>query len=236
MDDELVFHPPSGLWARPNTRDVMILDEVLVERTYGMTPVQPSDVVLDIGGNIGAAAEFFLDRGAKHVVSYEPDPDNCRVFNKNMRRSIVDGHVKLIQAAITMNTGRTTLYTNQGPNKACHSLVTKRGYGSIDVDGIGLESVINRHQPTIIKCDIEGGEYTLPWEVLAAREYVRVVVMELHTQKPEWREYSAPAMMALMNVLGYHQLTNVSNEFKSGWPKRVIWERRTSEAPAALEA
>lgn len=186
MDDELVFHPPSGLWARPNTRDEMILDEVLVERTYGMTPVQPSDVVLDIGGNIGAAAEFFLDRGAKHVVSYEPDPDNCRVFNKNMRRSIVDGHVKLIQAAITMNTGRTTLYTNQGPNKACHSLVTKRGYGSIDVDGIGLESVINRHQPTIIKCDIEGGEYDLTWDDLP--DSVTSLAFEFHQNQPGWIE------------------------------------------------
>jgi FkbM family methyltransferase len=204
----------------------MILDEVLVERTYGMTPVEPTDVVLDIGGNIGAAAEFFLDRGAKYVVSYEPDPDNCRVFRKNMHQSLERGHVKLIDVAITMNSGYATLYTNQGPNKACHSLVPKRGYGTINVAAIGLESAINMHRPTIIKCDIEGGEYTLPWEVLAAREYVRVVVMELHTQKPEWREYNAPATMALMNVLGYHQLTNVSNEFKSGWPKRVIWERK----------
>lgn len=225
--DKYVFHPASGLWARPDTRDEMILDEVLVERTYGMTPVRSDDVVLDIGGNIGAAAEFFIDRGARHVVSYEPEPDNCALFTVNMSPAMDAGHVKLYQAAVTRTTGSVTLYTNKGPNKACHSLAQKRGYGTMIVRGHAFRDVVARHLPTIIKCDIEGGEYELPWELLAEDKFnfVRVVVIEVHTQRPEWRTHNAPALMTLMTELGFEQITSVSNEFKSGWPKRVIWQR-----------
>jgi FkbM family methyltransferase len=203
----------------------MILDEVLVERTYGMAPIEPTDTVLDIGGNIGAAAEFFIDRGARHVVSYEPDPGNAAMFKLNMRDVMQYGLVELHQAAVTKRDGSVLLYTNNGPNKACHSVVEKRGYSSIEVLGDAFEHVLNEHYPSVIKCDIEGGEYGLPWELLESRPYVRVVIIELHTQKPEWRTQHAPALMALMKTLGYRQVTNVGNEFKSGWPKRVIWER-----------
>lgn len=227
MQAELEWHAPTAMWARPNTKDEMILNEVLVERTYGMTPVLPTDVVLDIGGNIGAAAEFFLDKGAKRVVSYEPDPDNVAVFNRNMQRSIAQGLVMIHRAAVAKDDGRVMLYTNNGPNKACHSVVPKRGYSVIDVPAVSLESVLDTYRPTVIKCDIEGGEYGLPWELLESPRYahVRVVVIEVHTQKPEWRTHQAPALMALMTVLGFTQVTSVSSEFKSGWPKRVIWRR-----------
>lgn len=228
----------SGLWARPNTRDEMILDEVLVERTYGMTPVEPADTVLDIGGNIGASAEFFINRGVRHVVSYEPDPDNCAAFKTNQRRYMELGLVELHEMAVTAEPGDVTLYTNNGPNKACHSLVAKRGYGAITVYGRGLRDVLKGHRPTIVKCDIEGGEYQLPWEILEEAQYrhVRVVVMELHTQKPEWRTQHAPALMALMEVIGFTQVSSVRPQFNSSWPRRVIWERNISDVPAAVEA
>jgi FkbM family methyltransferase len=228
MADDLKWHMETAMWARPDTKDEMILNEVLIERTYGAAPIEPTDVVLDIGGNIGAAAEFFLDRGAKHVVSYEPDPDNVAVFNRNMSRSIAQGLVTIHRAAVTYRDGHVQLYTNNGPNKACHSVVPKRGYSSIDVPAVSFESVLNHYRPSVIKCDIEGGEYGLPWELLSKHPYVRVVIIELHTQKPEWRTQHAPALMALIEVLGFEQVTNVNAEFKSGWPKRIIWQRPTA--------
>jgi FkbM family methyltransferase len=228
MDDDLTWHAESAMWARPNTKDEMILNEVLVERTYGMTPIEFTDVVLDIGGNIGAAAEFFLDRGAKHVVSYEPDPDNVRVFNRNMARSIGQGLVTIHRAAVTHRDGYVNLYTNNGPNKACHSVIPKRGYSVTEVPAVSLESILNAYHPSVIKCDIEGGEYGLPWELLDKHREVRVLVIEVHTQKPEWRIQHAPALMALIEVLGFEQVTNVNAEFKSGWPKRIIWQRPTA--------
>lgn len=156
----------------------------------------------------------------------------------NMKSNVASGLVIIHRAAVTKNDGHVMLYTNNGPNKACHSVVPKRGYSVIDVPAVSLESVLDTYRPTVIKCDIEGGEYGLPWELLESPRYahVRVLVIEVHTQKPEWRTQHAPALMALIEVIGFRQITNVSSEFKSGWPKRVIWERRTSEAPAALEA
>lgn len=228
MVSEFIRHEATGLWARPGTKDEMILDEVLVEKTYGMAPLTTSDVVLDIGGNIGASARFFVDRGVSWVISFEPDLDNAEVFDRNMGPDIVNGMVSLQRAAIARESGQVTLYTNNGPNKACHSLVEKRGYSATTVDGISFKKVLDHYDPTVIKCDIEGGEYGLPWELLESRPRVRVVIIELHTQKPEWRTQHAPALMALMSVLGFNQVTNVSSDFKSSWPKRVIWERRVA--------
>lgn len=227
MAADLEFHEPSGLWVRPNTRDAMIADEVLVEQTYGMARLRSDDLVLDIGANIGAATRFFLDHGIRDILAYEPDPDNCRMFERNVLTEDMDG-VELVQAAITAKHGPVTLYTNNGPNKACHSLIKKKGYTTTTVQGHALEWVLDEFRPTVVKCDIEGGEYLLPWEVIERRTDVRVVIIELHTQKPEMREYLAPALMALMKTMRFDQVTNVSNEFKSNWPKRVIWERRSS--------
>lgn len=227
MTADLEFHEPSGLWVRPDTRDAMIANEVLVEQTYGMARLRADDRVLDIGANIGAATRFFLDHGVRDIVAYEPDLDNCRMFERNVLTEDMDG-VELVKAAITRETGPVTLYTNNGPNKACHSLVRKKGYTTSTVQGVALERVLDDVDPTVVKCDIEGGEYLLPWEVIEQRENIRVVIIELHTQKPEMREYLAPALMALMQTMGFSQVTNVSNEFKSNWPKRVIWERRSS--------
>lgn len=223
---KLQWHAPTGMMYRADTRDEMILDEVLIEKTYGLAPLTTSDIVLDIGGNIGAAAEFFLKNDVAWVISFEPDFDNADVFEVNMKQNIDNGMVKLHRSAVARESGSVTLYTNNGPNKACHSLVKKRGYSTSTVDAVSLKAVIDHYNPTVIKCDIEGGEYSLPWELLESRPRVRVVIIELHTQKPEWRTQHAPALMALMKVMGFDQVTNVSSEFKSSWPKRVIWERR----------
>ena len=48
--------------------------------------------------------------------------------------------------------------------------------------------MLETFKPSIIKCDIEGAEYDLPWYLLDSYPDVRMVIMELHLTKRGHRD------------------------------------------------
>ena len=78
---KLKHHDLSQLWFQ--------LSEIVNDRTYlrhGIT-VEPGDVVVDAGANVGVAAAFFLEEcGASEVLSFEPVPAIYEMLADNMTR------------------------------------------------------------------------------------------------------------------------------------------------------
>lgn len=60
----------------------------------------PGDVVVDIGGHIGAFVYAVVQRGAEHVWSFEPDPANCAAAAEHLRPYIDNGYVQLREQAV----------------------------------------------------------------------------------------------------------------------------------------
>lgn len=147
---------------RPDT-----LDEYIVKELFGgkgayakHITLDESDVWLDIGGNIGVFALSIFDKVAK-VVSYEPDPDNCRLFRYNIASNHAE-NVRLVPSAITPSkTEQNTLYLNNGKNKGAHSVKPIRGRTPIKIEATPIAEALAEHRPNKIKLDAEGAEVDL---------------------------------------------------------------------------
>ncbi len=176
----------SGLMVRPGTMDDYVIREQ--EGSYGHVDVA-GKTVLDLGGNIGASAKFFLDRGAAKVITYEPLTANFKVLMENVGR---DPRVLPIQAAVgAENTEMPIFVAPNRKNMGNTSLHVQRGRILEEVVPVfSMDTVLKEHQPDVIKCDIEGGEYDIFPRVLP--DHVRAVTMELHFGKAAWRRYGAP--------------------------------------------
>ena len=147
---------------RPDTLDERIVEEILGGNGQYAKHItlEESDVWLDIGGNIGVFALSIFDKVAK-VVSYEPEPENCRIFKLNMAVNSVR-NVELNQSAITPNEAASpVLYRNEKKNKGGHSILPIRGRTPIKIETTSIAEALAEHRPNKIKLDAEGAEEDL---------------------------------------------------------------------------
>ena len=165
---------------REDTSDEFVVNEVIRGNEYRKLKLQPSDVVLDFGLNIGMFTIQTFKRGVKEVHSFEPDLENFNLATDNCKLNNTDSSVQLNNAAVVGNNDTTRNFSiNTKKNKGAHSLVAKRGRDTITVNAENINDIMKRVNPTVIKMDIEGGEY----EVLPAIKdwsNIRELIMEYH--------------------------------------------------------
>lgn len=170
---------PTGLWCREGTLDEYVVKE---QKTYApLFGLVKDQVVMDIGGNIGAFAYFATKYGASQVISFEPDPENIQMFKKQ-----AIPHSTLVKGAIAAKSGTAALYLNSGKNKGMHSLQEISGRECIEVKTYAFEKALQRYEPTILKIDIEGGEYDLDFTCIP--DTVEAIAIELHLNHGNNRE------------------------------------------------
>jgi len=164
---------------RENTLDEYIVKEVIGSRCYSKKiNITPEDVVLDAGANIGA----FTVQAANiaHVISYEPNDDNCQLLLQNVVNNSLQEKVRIIKKALVGNDEtERTFFTNNKTNKGSHSFFVKRGRSEEKVNCENINSPLNEFGITIIKMDIEGGEYEC---LKAIKDWsnIREIVLEFH--------------------------------------------------------
>lgn len=194
---ELALYDGS-IWIRPRTYDRQIAKE---SGYYLRLRPKVGDVLLDIGANIGAVSWRFLNAGVQRVVAVEPEPSNFSILKQNLA-SAEDRSV-LVQAAVASTEGSCRLWLNPGRNKGMHSLVPHNGHRTIDVRSVTLQQLIRAHRPTLIKIDIEGGEYGLMSPLGTLPEHVRGLALELHFFDRNWRFHEGPAIIRGIEEQGF---------------------------------
>jgi FkbM family methyltransferase len=160
----------TGLMYRPI--DKVIVDEV--KGVYGPMPVEPDDVVLDLGAHIGATSLMALAKGASHVIAVEADPGNVPLLRRNLHRKAAT----VIWAAVGAKPGRTMFYVRKD-RPYLGSTLEDPSREPLSVPMVPLSGLLSTYRPTIVKCDIEFGEYDLA-ELRSLPPSVRVLAMEVH--------------------------------------------------------
>jgi FkbM family methyltransferase len=139
---------------------------------YRLAPIQfaPGDVVLDVGGHVGAFSIFLAKKYPfLKVVAFEPFPDNYRHFLENIRLNEVS-NVVVYNRAVTSDGRRITMsfdLDNTGGATAEPLTSTVASRRSAEVESVTLEEMLQRHAPSgckLLKIDCEGAEF----EVLPA--------------------------------------------------------------------
>lgn len=153
--------------------------------------------VLDIGGHIGSFAVYAVARGAKKVVSVEPQPRNQKMFKINTRE--FGSLVKLHKAACVRYSGIPRLITSgaalSNSPRANYGRSRLRAMGdrissrteNIRVSTVYFQYLQKQLNPHIIKIDCEGTEHELLDEFVA-NEALEAIVMEVHFFDPKTRK------------------------------------------------
>mgnify|MGYP006278170597 CR=1 FL=1 len=165
---------------REGTSDEFVVKEVFTGE-YNKLHITSDDVVVDFGLNIGMFTTFALLKGAKKVYSYEADADNFELAKQNVALNCNDSaRYQLNNLAVIGNDDEYREFSINGKkNKGAHSLVHKRGRSTVQVSCININKVFEEACPTVVKMDIEGGEYEcLP--AIRSFEGIREFIMEFH--------------------------------------------------------
>jgi len=124
--------------------------------------VQPDDIVLDCGANIGVYTRAALDNGAKLVVAIEPAPENVECLRRNFLKEISQGRVVVYPKGVWDKEDLLTL--NVDPkNSAANSFVIQREglQAGVKIPLTTIDKLVEElklERVSVIKMDIEGAE------------------------------------------------------------------------------
>lgn len=182
------IYPPAPdrlQWCPPNMRHHI---ERIWQGEYWFKGSNPK-TVLDIGANIGGFALWAREIWPGCTVeSYEPHPENCRIFEMNTRGT--DG-VKLHEVGVSSEAGEFDLYegVNIGQHSFHHCPEGKKAVSAIVVPAGSLKSA------EFVKIDTEGCEM----EILSGLDLTetRWIALEYH------RESDKEAVRGFLSAKGY---------------------------------
>ena len=197
---------------RRQTCDENFVRQILVEHDY--TPpgfeIGESDVVIDIGGNIGIFA-LHAARCARQgtVFTFEPNSENYDLLLKNIALNSA-ANIMPARAALSGGRGQLKLFTNPRGG-GFHSVVQGRAVDHAEfelVDTLPLRDVFDHHQIkrcALLKLDCEGAEYEI-LESLSDEYFGRIdkLVMEYHVAGfAEENHADADRLVARLERLGF---------------------------------
>jgi FkbM family methyltransferase len=202
---------------------------IMKENSYGPLDMNETDTVIDIGAHIGIFSRKALAKGARVLMAYEPESDNCRLLDLNLseydsslwnieRAAVVaddfpfveERYAKLwIDAAGDGDASRTAL----------HSLYRKRGARVPVLVPVVTWSSVLALNPTVLKVDVEGAELTYDWSLLSKNTSIRSLALELENVKS--KTGTKGNVVEDIKKAGF-VLTNES----SGWSTVQIWTRK----------
>ena len=117
------------------------------------------DVVLDLGGNIGAFTCDIFDK-VKKVIVYEPEDVNYEFLSTNIEDNGAKNVIAHKQAVVGNDDKVRDFYLGKAPYY--YSFLVKHNRKRVPVECVNINDVMKKYKPTKMKVDIEGSE----WEVL----------------------------------------------------------------------
>ena len=148
----------------------VVVGELLAD-VYGIEsiPFAPGDVVIDVGGNLGAVSVYIAKKHpGVRVYLYEPVPESHRLCLRNIEANGVSG-ITAIQKAVTADGRPLTLAARRdflGGASAHYTneRVAGPGHVTYTVDSVTLDQVFAEHgieRCRLLKIDCEGSEHEI---------------------------------------------------------------------------
>lgn len=188
------------------TSDKYVLWEIFNKKVYTSDndfKIKPSDIVVDIGGHMGAFSVLTAKK-AKQVYVYEALKDNYDLLNENIKLNNLN-NVKSFNLAVSDRVGQESFFLG-GRNFTVNSLY-RTGYSckQIEVSTTNLEKVFsdnNLKRISFLKIDVEGAEYKIlmntPPEIL---KNIDRIVLEFHESVENGHSYKE--LVSLLEKSGF---------------------------------
>ena len=166
-------------------------------------------VVMDCGSNIGGFISKACIDGALSVHAYEPEQFNFDVLSKNVSilKEKFNTQIEIINSALVGSYASNITFNISGAKtSACSGSVIKtRRSIPLTVKATNFWNELERIKPSIVKMDIEGGEYDVLTQDFP--EYVKEVALELHG----WRNETFRLMMDYIDSIKNNESYEIVN-------------------------
>jgi len=184
-----------------------------------------TDRVVDIGAYVGTYSLRAARFPVASVVAYEPTPRSFEV----LRRYDLP-NLRVERAAVIGDSRRETeLYVSSGIG-VTNSLAKKRGKAySISVPAVCYDVAVAG--ATIVKVDIEGGEYAIPLDILVPPT-ARAIIFDFHPVGDDWID-RAEEIIALFEDSGFRAV--IRPDWGNGWKYNGSWFRERPDRGAVCE-
>lgn len=156
----------------------------------------PKDRLLELGSGVGFLSAYAAKvAGAAAVISVEGNPDLIPVIQETHRLNGIDS-VTVINGVASPEAGASVPFYQRTDFWASSMEPASRSYHSVaHVPALGLNDLMKTHRPTVISCDIEGGEQGLFDG--ADLSDVRHLIVEMHP-----KVYGEDGLRQIISVLG----------------------------------
>jgi FkbM family methyltransferase len=192
--------------------------------------VKPGMIVADIGANVGiltlAMARAVGEAGA--VYSFEPEPANLALLQRNIERNGYAERVHVVDKAVAESGGSATLYV-ANHNKGEHSIIDGVVAGSegVNVQTICLDDFFAEigARPDFVKIDVQGAEMRVlrGMERMMREGFPQVILAEFWPAGLTSGDESETAVADLLRGHGYEG--EPITPMKCGY-QNIAWQRR----------
>jgi len=148
--------------------------------------VDENDVVLEIGAGIGAVSTMILThKKVKKYMCVEANPQLISLIKKNHRINNID-NCEIVSGVMTNDVSMHE-FDFYVCDDFWESSLRKPASGCtkvLKISGHNFSEFLQRHQPSFIICDIEGGEFDLFTQGVDLSS-VRKICIEVHSSSPK---------------------------------------------------
>jgi FkbM family methyltransferase len=180
---QLQFPAAMPFCYRPGTTDLLVLEQVFLDREYHVEPIAPESIeyIVDLGSNIGVTAMYWAQRypNAKMAL-VEPDPDNFKLLQRNT--AAFQHRCVLFNSAVSDKRGETSFFRSE--REYGHSILKgDDSVSEIQVKTLTVSDVLSEAgfpRVDLLKMDIEGGEQIVMPTIETWKHAPRYLIAELH--------------------------------------------------------
>ncbi len=214
--------PARGTWWHPRESNLSLWFGTYESRkaNHLVRHLRRGMTFFDVGANAGyytlLAARAVGPDGL--VVAFEPLPENCGAWRRNVRANELPCRCTLIDAAVSTEDGVERFHAS-GRSRQQGRLSAD---GSLTVRTVSLDQLCSRTGilPDVVKIDVEGGELDVlkgAMDLLTSSQ--PDLFLALHA------EDVATDCLTILSDAGYHSVVIELDEV-GGWPSEVVAVRR----------
>jgi FkbM family methyltransferase len=216
MNTELIERGGLKFNVRKETLDEWVVDEVLDNSAYMKhLMVKEGDIVLDIGMNIGVFTIDCINRFAT-VVSFEPEPENFKLANKNISENSFNGET--FNMGVSNVDKEVKLYLNNKKNRGNHSTTKFAGREEITMKCRGINEVLNEYDFNKAKIDCEGEEYNI---LMAVKDWKNVERIRLEWHRRILKDEKNIKFNEIIKNLEGHGFEVICKRDGKGWVQMI---------------
>lgn len=181
----------------------------------GGLKLNKNDVVLDLGGNIGAFTCDIFDK-VKQVITFEPEDVNFEFLSTNVSDNKATNVILNHKAVVGNDDKVRDFYLGKAPYY--YSFLVKHNRKRVPVECENINDIMKKYKPTKIKADIEGSEY----EVLVnCKDFgnVKQIIFEYNFDMNMDLKTDFKRFKQLKNHLKKHgfDVTEMERDMKQNW-------------------